>query len=140
MFPIVNARNTTKNLKYSEFFIYFVVQIFSYIVLVTIKQVYISFWNGAPIKSLPALRLIVYVSQVAFYKRINKVFDLHRLAMPKAPSETILRKDLRARLANAHKLKMCNHTCNSYLSLLKTKETKLTGKKFALFSLYSLNK
>jgi len=36
--------------------------------------------------------------QVVFYKRINKVFFTE--SIPKAPSGKILRKDLRAKLAN----------------------------------------
>ena len=45
--------------------------------------------------------LIVCVMQVVFYKRINKVFFTD--SIPKAPSGKILRKDLRARLANGLK-------------------------------------
>ena len=39
-----------------------------------------------------------FLSQVVFYKRINKVFFTE--AIPKAPSGKILRKDLRAKLAS----------------------------------------
>lgn len=41
---------------------------------------------------------VCVIHQVVFYKRINKVFFTD--SIPKAPSGKILRKDLRARLAN----------------------------------------